>query len=199
MVLHRRSVQGGLLHLFGKTVQGTIITLEADGLNRDWQLRRLLLGSLLLLRNGSGDDGGPLLLWWLLDNRGLLLLNDRCPLGGIVVTEDMLLQCREESALALLWWLLGDLNRLRTGLLLRLTRLDWLAVVTSRLHHRLGSSSGGGDPGGLARGGDGRDDGGDSVDGRRLGGGLCSGDWVHGRCIGICNGSSGTRWNVGRT
>lgn len=94
MVLHRRSVQGSLLHLFGQTVQWTIIALVADGLDRDLWLRLLLLGNVLLLRNGSGNDSGPLLLLlllWLLDNDGLLL-NDRYPLGGIVVTENMLLQ-----------------------------------------------------------------------------------------------------------
>ncbi|KAK3830350.1 MAG: hypothetical protein J3R72DRAFT_258061 [Linnemannia gamsii] len=190
----RRPVQSGVLHLFSQAVQGSIIALKANCLNRSMWLR-------LLLRNRRWGEGGLLLLLRLLLENGLLLdngwllLDDGRPLGCIVVAEDMLLQRGKESALALLWWVLRNELRLRAGLRLRYIRLDrlTLGIGARLLKYWLGSSCGGGDPGGLARSADGRNDGGDTVDSRRLGGGLCSGDWVHDGWCSVRREPSGTR------
>lgn len=169
MVLHMRAVNGSVLHLLGKLVQGTIALMTNNGhlFVVRLRLRLRLLRQRLLLRLGSraGDGDGDRL-----DNRVALGLG----FGRVVITE-VALELGEEARL---FRGLGRrcellLDGLGSGLLLGLCWLSRLLALDRDLDRTLGGS-GGGDSGGLTGRCDGCDGGSDAVDRGGLGAGLCS-------------------------
>lgn len=178
MVLHMGTVNGGLLHLLGKLVHGTIALMTNNGHLFMVRLRlrllrqRLLLGKrfLLGLRSRGGDGDGDRL-----DNRVTLGLG-----FGRVVIKKMVLELGEEAGL--FGWLGRRcgllLDGLGSGLLLGLCWLSRLLALNRDLDRALGGS-GCGDSSGLTGRCDGGDGGGDTVDRGGLGAGLCSWNLVH--------------------
>lgn len=168
MVLHMGTVNGGVLHLLGKLVQGTTTLMTNNGHLFMVRLRlrllrqRLLLGKRLLLglrsRGGDGDR---------LDNRVALGLG----FGRVVITE-VTFDLGEEAEL---FRGLGRrceplLDGLGSGLLLGLCWLSRLLALDRDLDRTLGGSAGG-DSGGLTGRCDGCDGGSDAVDRGGLGAG----------------------------